>query len=49
MPAMMLMPGMEDEYLRYCEQKTKRTRDYYADRISMVKPHTTLQSKVNVW
>ena len=22
MPAMMLMPAMEDEYIRYCEQKT---------------------------
>ena len=43
MPAMMLMPGMEDEYIRYCEQKTKETRDYYADRISMLKPHTTVQ------
>ena len=43
MPAMMLMPGMEEEYIRYCEQKTKETRDYYADRISVLKPHTTVQ------
>ena len=43
MPTMMLILGVENEYIQYCEEKTNNMRCYYADRIKQLQPHSTVQ------
>jgi hypothetical protein len=42
-PAMMLMPGMESEYVDYMREITKSVDEHYADRLSELKPGTTVR------
>ena len=37
---MMLLSGVENEYIKYCEVKTNNVWCYYADRMKQLKPHT---------
>ena len=43
MPAMMLMPGIENEYIRYCEDKTEGVHAYYAEIMKQLQPNTVVQ------
>ena len=43
MPAMMLMPGLENEYITYCKEKTDEVRNYYAERMKQLQPNTIVQ------
>jgi hypothetical protein len=42
-PAMMLVPGVEEEYIKYMHQRTQNVESHYADKIKHLAPGTQVR------